>query len=533
MAVYYIDWNRGNDSNDGLSPTTAWKNLTQIATVAAGPGDQFLLANDSHWVYDIATRVVFPGTWTGTENNPVIIDSYKADQTKNSKPTITWSRELVDSDWTYSGTDNAWVYTAPFTVGNYCMVRLGDTWNASRIDGTQLPLATIDGRYSNNGTSFYLYAPSTTNPTKYYGKVVLGITDTAFFTLSVGRGFAVIRNLNFINCGAMCFLYNTGTTANGLIIENCTAHTVSEVFRATCDTGTAINNTFIVRNNTITNWGSVAVHVFNSGSSTFKRVEIYNNSIHDGMHNYSQGALYIQSNCQIPGLIYNNVLSKARFGTLDKEADGCAIYCETSSNNMRVFNNTVYDCHVALQDNSGKTNYWYGNLVYNCQTAMKISDDNGNGQMNCSVYNNTFIVGKSIPAAFGSGDTGQGIRIFMEISGTLPSLYINNNIIVNTGSTFIAAIRTANETPVAFSYDNNLVFNYTHIARREYLGSNDTANNCLTVDPQLTSTYYPKSTSLVIGAGKKVPVVVDALNRAWKVTPSIGAYEYFLERSVR
>lgn len=531
MTTYYVDNNRGNDSNDGLSPATAWKELTKLAAQAAAPGDQFLLANDSHWTYDIATRVVFPVTWTGTESNPVVVDQYIADSTKTTKPTITWSRELQEADWTYDAPNNAWVYTAPFNVGNYCMVRLGNTWNASRIDGTQLPLASIDGRYSNSTTSFYLYAPSTTNPTKYYGKVVLGLSDTSFFTLSAGRGFGVIRNLHFINCGTMCFLYNNTTTANGLIVENCSAHTVSHVFYSVAENAAA-NITFIVRNNTITNWGSVAIHPFNTSSNRHKRVEIYGNKIHDGMHNYSQGALYIQSNCTVAGLVYSNVLSNARFGTKNKEADGCAIYCETSSSNMRVFQNIVYDCHVALQDNSGRTNYWYSNLVYDCKTALKISDENANNSMNCSVYNNTFIVGKDIPAAFGGGDTGQGIRVFMETSGTLPSLYINNNVIVNKGSEFVAAIRTANENPVAFSYDNNLVYNYTNIARREYLGSNDTANNCLTVDPQITTTYYPRSTSPVIGAGIKVPVVADTTGVAWKNTPSMGAYEYVPERAI-
>jgi hypothetical protein len=529
MAIYYIDNTRGNDSNNGTSPETSWKNLTQIATVAAGPGDQFLLANDSIWEYDIATRIVMPVTWTGTESNPVVIDKYLATSDIKLLPTIIWGRNLLSSDWTYSGTNNAWVYTAPFSVGNYCMVRLNNTWEASRIDGTQLPLASINGRYSNNSTSFYLYAPAATDPTSYYGSVRLGLSDTSFFTVSSGRGFVTFKNLHFQNSGTGIFCYNNTTTANGVVIDGCTADTVSHVFYSVAENAAA-NLSFTVKNCTITNWGSTAIHPFNTSSNKHKRVHIYNNRIHDGMHNYSQGALYLQCSCVEPGLVYGNVLSGARFGTRDKAADGCAIYCETSSNNVRVFQNIVYDCHVALQDNSGRTNYWYSNLVFDCQSAMKISDESANNSMNCSVYNNTFIVGKTIPAAYGGGDTGQGIRVFMETSGTLPSIYINNNIIVNTGDTFIAAIRTANENPVAFSYDNNLCYNYTNIARREYLGTNNTANNCLTSAPQLTTTFYPKSTSPTLGAGKVVPIVVDFNNLAWESPPPIGAYQYVAER---
>lgn len=530
MTIYYIDNLRGNNSNNGTSIATAWKDLTQITTVSASPGDQFLLANDSVWEYDIDTRIVIPVTWTGTETNPVIIDKYLANSDTKLLPTIIWGRTLLSSDWTYNGTNNAWEYTAPFSVGNYCMVRLNNTWNASRVDGTQLPLASINGRYSNNSTSFYLYAPASIDPTKYYGSVRLGLSDTAFFTVSTGRGFVTFKNLKFTNSGTGILCYNNTTTANGVVIDGCVADTVSHVFYSVAENAAA-NLSFTVKNCVITNWGSVAIQSYNSSSNKHKKVHIYNNYIHDGMNNYSQGALYLQCSCTQPGLIYNNVISKVKFGTLGKESDGCAIYCETSSNNVRVFQNIVYDCHIALQDNSGRTNYWYSNIVYDCQTAMKISDQNVNNLMNCSVYNNTFIVGKQIPAEYGTGDTGQGIRVFMETSGTLPSIYINNNIIVNTGDTFIAAIRTANENPVAYSYDNNLCYNYTNVARREYLGTNDTANNSVTTNPQLTATFYPKNTSPTIAAGKVVPVAVDFNGAAWTSSPTIGAYQYIAPRA--
>ena len=55
-TTYYVDSIAGNDSNNGTSESTPWKNLTKVNSVTFRPGD----------------RINGSGAW----GNPIIIDNY-------------------------------------------------------------------------------------------------------------------------------------------------------------------------------------------------------------------------------------------------------------------------------------------------------------------------------------------------------------------------------------------------------------------------------------------------------------------------
>lgn len=532
MATYYYDFNRGDDSNDGLTPETAWKNLTKIATVASAGGDKHLLVNDSVWEYDFNTRVVIPVSWTGTESNPVIIDSYIYPNTSsNQKPTIKWRKIIQANEWTYSAPDNAWVYTSPVNIGNLVLVRLNKTWVASRVDGTQLPLASIDGRYSNNGTSFYLYAPASMNPSEYYKEVLIGSSDSSFFSVSTGRGWVKFKNIHLEESGSGFLLYNNSSTPNGIYVENCSANFCSIFARAMGDSATAAA-TFICFNNTITNWGSACIAAYTPSGSTMTTIKIYDNTITTGMNNYSQGAIYIQANCIRKGQIFGNKIRDVNYGTVGKTADGSAIYAEIRANNLDIFSNYISDCHVAMQDNSGAFIRWYGNVIVNCKTAMKCTDESANNQMQHEFYNNTCIVGANILQKEGAGETGTGHRIFKE-SGTILSVKVKNNIFYNAGSErFLGAVLTATVTPSVSDYSYNLAYNYDNVAIRQYsLVVESSPNSILNIDPQLTPFNYLTSSSPAKYTGVKLENIKTYLQNNFDTPPSIGAYEYIRPRT--
>lgn len=48
-ADYYVDSNRGNDSNDGVSATTPWRSLRRVKDIPFQPGDRILLFAGSRW----------------------------------------------------------------------------------------------------------------------------------------------------------------------------------------------------------------------------------------------------------------------------------------------------------------------------------------------------------------------------------------------------------------------------------------------------------------------------------------------------
>lgn len=70
-TCYYVDSNKGNDSNSGTSPDYAWKSLNKVSSHTFLPGDRILLHSDSIW----------NGEWlwpkgSGSLDAPIIIDKY-------------------------------------------------------------------------------------------------------------------------------------------------------------------------------------------------------------------------------------------------------------------------------------------------------------------------------------------------------------------------------------------------------------------------------------------------------------------------
>ena len=72
MADYYFDNNRGDDSNDGLSSASAWKDpfVKLAATSGWAAGDNILFAADSVW--NFTDRRNLQG-FIGTSSSPGVI----------------------------------------------------------------------------------------------------------------------------------------------------------------------------------------------------------------------------------------------------------------------------------------------------------------------------------------------------------------------------------------------------------------------------------------------------------------------------
>ena len=67
---YYLDSENGADSNNGLSPATAWKSINKIKDIQFNPGDSLLLCRGSVFegVIDIFAH--------GKPENRIVIDAY-------------------------------------------------------------------------------------------------------------------------------------------------------------------------------------------------------------------------------------------------------------------------------------------------------------------------------------------------------------------------------------------------------------------------------------------------------------------------
>jgi parallel beta-helix repeat protein len=76
-TVYYVDATNGKDSNDGISPATAWRTASKVSSSWFSPGDQILFKKGEIWHEtlsvpssgSIGNPVVFGAYWSG--NNPI------------------------------------------------------------------------------------------------------------------------------------------------------------------------------------------------------------------------------------------------------------------------------------------------------------------------------------------------------------------------------------------------------------------------------------------------------------------------------
>lgn len=449
--VFFIDRNRGNDSNSGLSRSAAWASLSKITSQTdAGPGDFFLLADDSRWDLDYAIgsdgRVVPSTSWTGNRRRPVTIGRYApSSQSVGNKPTILFHHEIAADEWVYDADLNGWLWTAPSAHVNMMgLLRIADTWIANGIDQAAAvegsstgAVASIDGRYNKTSTNnkLLLYAPAGANPTTYYGKVIYSPEATGAITLSSGRKCIVVEDLHFEETGAGVLMYSNNTTEAYYVARGLSGRVVSGLVTMNADTSGALEA--VAEDCEISDYGVTGIHANATGGAGFKSVEIRRNKLRNGGHVQSQAGIYVQVRNAAREFIckvWGNDIAGHRWGTRDKGYDGCGIYAETGSDGVLIFGNVVHDQYCAFQDNSGRRNFWFGNVAYNVRIGFRLSDQQLNNQSDCRFHNNTLLVGFNQPMTEWGAAQGQEYPgIWMYKGSSTLNLAASNNIIANVG----------------------------------------------------------------------------------------------------
>jgi hypothetical protein len=70
QTTYYIDSQKGDDNNDGLSKNTAWKSHTMVESANLQPGDTVYFARRSAWTGGLQIDA------SGSDGNPIIFTNY-------------------------------------------------------------------------------------------------------------------------------------------------------------------------------------------------------------------------------------------------------------------------------------------------------------------------------------------------------------------------------------------------------------------------------------------------------------------------
>lgn len=192
---YYID-NSGSDSNNGLSPGTAWKTIAKINSSTFAAGDSILLNRNGTW----NEKLNVPSS--GTAANPIVISYYGT----GNKPLITG----LQTQTGFTNVGNIWSATAT----NATL-----TLNTVLINGT----LKAKGRFPNTG--YNIFNSASGSPTNQITTATL--TGTPNYT----GGEVVVRPLHWIldkgtitsQAGAVLnftALSHTNNGGNGYFIQN-------------------------------------------------------------------------------------------------------------------------------------------------------------------------------------------------------------------------------------------------------------------------------------------------------------------------
>jgi len=147
-AVYYVDSQNGNDSNSGLSASSAWKTIAKVNSAKFLPGDNILFKSGSVW------REQLNVLSSGLAGVPVTFGSYGT----GSKPVISGSN-LQTGFVVHSG------YIWKVSLSNYPEQIFFNNIRGNEKSSLSSLKSERDWYYDSSGKKLYIY--SVNNPSNY------------------------------------------------------------------------------------------------------------------------------------------------------------------------------------------------------------------------------------------------------------------------------------------------------------------------------------------------------------------------------
>lgn len=570
MADYYIDANRGSDSNSGLSKNAAWKSLeairTKLLATPASPGDNFLFESSSVFTPDRYLRL---GASTETNlytngdvGNLITFDKYDFSSQYSGKPQFTLTKSPKLFDWVWDSSVNMWYWPCPqdygsavVTWGFYPYVTMFGTMCAvvrfqsstfTRGEWPKSPYEVATWMVSNPGR-LYMWTPNatsnpSTNPTAVYGPDAIKASSSAQSVFQFNRcgSYVAVKNMNLVNSGCLAAIYQDSSGSGDVMnftVDSCGAYNSGNLCATNLVDSGKNSDGFSILNC----YGEKLVAGMFIGVS--KNIVIRGNTVKGCNYGRSDGgAFYISGTyAGYGGVVEDNIISDARYETGGCTSDGCAVYLETGTYGMTVRRNEVYDSPVAFQDNTGRnTSLWHSNYVHDCDKAMIITDQGSLATTGThsvvKVYNNTFAnigMNKQYPTMpsykFGAIACRKG-------NTPLAAYYewdFRNNIITGSGTSNTLGYGILQETGTALTFTNNLVTGFGGGVRADeyYFTNVSTPATTITSDPMLNVDGKPVEGSPAISAGTKHGLILqDKVKSLFRVTsdttPAIGAFEY-------
>ena len=370
-ATYYVDATNGNDNNNGLSTSIAWKTIAKVNSSSFKPGDSVLFKRGCTF----REKLTVPSS--GSAGSLITFGAYES----GNRPIINGS-DLV-TNWTEnSGTPNTWkatVTTQPYAV-----------WFNSTLGNLKGNVASFGSPGDWYWSSNTLYVYSTSNPATAYtnpgiessSRQTIYMSDKSFITLenikfdkggnqNVNDYSLAIRQssnivvqdcdvTNSVNIGINIFNIN-GTTGDTLV-QRCTFN------------GTGLSKDSTGAHSAIQTWKTTDTPTITVQNNTFQDIDLH--GAHHGHGIYALSGKLIWR--------YNY-----HMGDNGPVRAGAAVRL-ANTGGSQVYNN--------IFSNDGGTRYWgilattgthyiYNNVFYNNNYAIRTDT----GEPTVVVKNNIFF----------------------------------------------------------------------------------------------------------------------------------------------
>ncbi|OXM14398.1 right-handed parallel beta-helix repeat-containing protein [Paenibacillus herberti] len=471
-TTYYVSNSSGNDANNGLSQTTAWKTMAKVSGITFQPGDRILLKSGDTWNEKLTLK------GSGTKASPITITSFGT----GNKPLITantpnsgviYGKNL--SNWLIQGLAVKAVPSANLTYTNKTIGILVDydttaVHSGLQIDGNEVYSTTPDS--NTYGINIVAYVPGST-----FGAVANDI---------------VISNNKIHDLGWYAIITGGWDTANSKSFNS------QETF----------GNLYVVGNE-VTNMGNQGIVVGNARNSAIER-NVVRAAGQANSNGYGPGGLwYVSSRDSV--IRFNEVSEMKDSGS---GYDGAGINIDWYCTNITVQYNYSHDNKgngfTTMSNNGGK-------FLNNKAKGNKGEQSNGKGQIalgnftgardlstgarNMVVANNTIIVDVAGTNAINTAFSDDGVT---PIAGlwTGNSIY-RNNIVLKSGVANTSVFSFALNANIDSSWENRI---YSSNGLTFVASKNGTTYN--TLSAWQTATGYDSGTQLY-GLDNALPSTVS------------------------
>lgn len=541
---YFVDANRGSDSNNGTSKLTPWATLTKARDTAAAraAGVCVALANDS--TFNLSDRLSWSqagGTPANGSSEAVRWYLTNYDPTgayPNDRPTVTFYYTPASNQWTWDGAAGAWYFSNPYSRAwtTDCYVyfprakRFGENWNSVAVSSLTADFRVFNGT-GGNTSRLYVYAPPSVDPTTYYGgpgSIELGEGEGAALSFSRCGNWAVVDGIHFSRCGLAVTQSNFSGTQNldGFVIQRCTADYCARLFYGASDANSAYTMGCKVLENTLMHMGSGGLHTYCKAANWL----VAGNYWEDCGNTWSTGGLYAQEGASgASGLVNNvamqNYAADMKFGLGGLTFDGCALYADPGALGWIFDNNWGEDMRCFIQQNNGQPLSVLRNVTNNVDRFMSISDATGRNNLSSTVEGNTCFAAQ-FDRYLNNGNVSQGQNVgliyMLNAGGSTQTLNLYNNSLQTADGVSIPGGVRALDSATINAGGNHIGSGVTDLIVRS---GGATSNTGLAVKARVPS-YRPNAAAAHYRTGTHRGVCsTDADGRVRADPPTPGAYE--------